>query len=71
MSFETSKRRIVEPEQLPRTISVHPDPPVLAEGELAPCQGPETILDLDSLGRLRSFFELLDEWDQKEKANEK
>jgi hypothetical protein len=71
MSFESSKRRIVEPERLPGTTSVHPDQPVLAESELAPRSAPESSLDLDSLGRLRTLFELLETWDQQEKADEK
>jgi hypothetical protein len=71
MSFETSKRPIDAPESLPRSISVQQDQAVPAEGELAPGSDPENALDLDSLGRLRSFFELLDKWDQEEKADEK
>lgn len=71
MSFESSKRRVDAPEGLPRSISVRQDQPVPAEGELTPDPEPGNTLDLDSLGRLRSFFELLDEWDQKEKGDEK
>jgi hypothetical protein len=69
MSFKTSKRRIVDPEQTPRTISVRPDQPVLVENELAPGPDTENTLDLDSLLRLRSFFELLDKWDQEEETD--
>lgn len=71
MSFESSKRRIVEPERLPGTISARPDQPVLAGDELAPSLAPENPLDLNALGRLRALFELLDKWDQEEKADEK
>jgi hypothetical protein len=60
MSFETSKRR-----------SVHPDQPVSAENELASDPDTENTLDLDAVGRLRSLFELLDKWDQEEKTNGK
>jgi hypothetical protein len=71
MSFESSKRRIDAAEDLPRSISVPQDQPVPAEGKLAPGPDPENTLNLDSLGRLRNFLELLDKWDQKEKADEK
>ena len=66
---ESSKRRLVEPERLPGTTSVHPDRPVLADSELV--SAPQYPLDLDALGRLRTLFELLDKWDQEEKADEK
>jgi hypothetical protein len=70
MSIETSKRRIVEAERLPETTFVHPDQPVLAESELASEPVPEKPLDLNAFGKLRTLFELLDAWDQKEKADE-
>jgi hypothetical protein len=71
MSFESSKRRLAEPERLPGTESVHPDQPVLVDSELAAVPAPESPLDLDALGSLRTLFELLDTWDQEEKADEK
>jgi hypothetical protein len=71
MSFESSKRRLVEPEQLPETTSVDRDQPVLAQSELAPHPTPENPIDLDALGRLRTLFELLDKWNQEEKVDEK
>ena len=37
---------------------------------LASVPDPKNTLDLDSLCRLRSFFELLDRWDQEENADE-
>jgi hypothetical protein len=71
MSFESSEKRLVEPERLPETTSVHRDQPVLAQSELAPHPATENPLDLDALGRLWTLFELLDKWDQEEKADEK
>ncbi len=71
MSSGISKRRIVEPEGLPQSISVQQDQQVPGGDELAPGPDPENTIDLDSLGRLRSFFELLDKWDQEEKTDEK
>jgi len=71
MSFDTSERRVVEPNNPPRSDSVHQNQPVPAEGELASGADPKNNLDLDSLGRLRSLFELLDKWGQEEKADEK
>jgi len=71
MSSGTSKRRIVEPEGLPQSISVQQDQQVPAEGKLTPGPDPENTLDSDSLGRVRGLFELLDKWDREEKASEK
>jgi hypothetical protein len=71
MSFETSKRRIVEPEHDPGYLCANPDRPVSPEGALTPGPAPEDALDLDALGRLRTLFELLDNWDQKEKTDGK
>lgn len=71
MSFENSKRRLVEPERPPGTTSVNPDQPVLATSELAPHPAPDSPLDVDALVTLRALFELLDTWDQEEKADEK
>jgi hypothetical protein len=71
MSFESSKKHLVEPERLPGTTSVHSDQSVLAQSELPPLPAPENPLDLDALGSLRILFELLDKWDQEEKADEK
>jgi hypothetical protein len=71
MSFETSKKQIVEAEGLPQSISVQQDQQVPGEGKLAPGPDPENTHDPESLGRLRGLFELLDEWDQEEKTDEK
>jgi hypothetical protein len=38
---------------------------------LAPTAAPENALDSEALGRLGTLFELLDNWNQKEKADEK
>jgi hypothetical protein len=71
MSFKASKRRFVEPKQPLQSNCVHPNQLEAAQGELASFPDPKNTLDLDSLCRLRSFFELLDKWDQEENANEK
>jgi hypothetical protein len=71
MSFEASKRRINESESLPGNQSIPPDRPVLSESELTHSLALENILDSDALGRLRTLFELLDTWEQKEKDDEK
>jgi hypothetical protein len=71
MSFKASKRRFGEPKNPVQSNCVHPDQPEAARGELASFPDPKNILDLDSLCRLRSFFELLDKWDQQENADEK
>ena len=68
---ESSKRRLVEPERLPGTTSVHPNHPDLATSELAPHPAPDSSLDVDALVVLRALFELLDKWDKEEKADEK
>jgi hypothetical protein len=71
MSSEPSKRRIDESESLPGNQSIPPDQPVSSESELTHSLAPEDALDLDALGRLRTLFELLDNWDRKEKTGEK
>lgn len=71
MSSETSKRRTIKSEQRSIVVPVPPDQPVAGESELVPTAAPENTLDSDALGRLRSLFELLDSWDQKETADEK
>jgi hypothetical protein len=71
MSFKASKRRFVEPKNPVQSNCVHPDQPEAARGELASSPDPKNTPDLDSLCRLRSFFELLDKWDQEENADEK
>ncbi len=37
---------------------------------MAPTAALENTLDSDALSRLRTYFEFLDSWDQKEKADE-
>jgi hypothetical protein len=71
MSFKTSERQIVEPEHGPGNPRAHSCRPELPENGLAPRTTPENALDLDALTRLRTLFELLDNWDQKEKGDEK
>jgi hypothetical protein len=71
MSFKASERRFVEPKQPLQSNCVHPNQLEAARGELASFPDPKNTLDLDSLYRLRSFFELLDKWDQEENADEK
>jgi hypothetical protein len=71
MSFKASKRRFAESKQPLQSNCVHPNPLEAARGELASFPDPKNTLDLDSLCGLRSFFELLDSWDQEENANEK
>jgi len=43
---------------------------VQASTEVRPITIAENLLDAASLDALRSFFELLDQWDQKEKSDE-
>ncbi len=43
---------------------------VQASNEVCPIGIAENLLDAASLAALRSFFELLDQWDQKEKSDE-
>lgn len=70
MSFETSKKRVVEPARLAGTSSARPDQPVSKDGALPPSSAPENALDSQSMSRLREFFELLDKWDRGENADE-
>ena len=70
MSFETSKRRTVKSEQRSDVVPIPPEHRVAGESELAPTAALETTLDADGLGRLRNLFELLNTWDEKEKADE-
>jgi hypothetical protein len=71
MSFEASKRRTVKSEQRPNLVPIPADLPVSEESVLAPTAAQENALDSDALSRLRTLFELLDNWDQKEKVDEK
>jgi hypothetical protein len=71
MSFETRKRRTIKSEQRSTVVPVPPDHPVAEESVVAPTAAPENILDSDAFRRLGILFELLDSWDQKEKADEK
>lgn len=71
MSFESFKRRTVKSEQLSNIVPIPPDHPASEESVLAPTTALENALDSDALSRLRTLFELLDSWDQKEKADEK
>jgi hypothetical protein len=43
---------------------------VPASNEVCPIIIAEDLLDAESLAALRSFFELLDQWDQKENSDE-
>jgi hypothetical protein len=71
MSFEPSKRRTVKSEQRLNVVPIPAGHPVSEEGVLAPTAALANSLDSDALGRLRTLFELLDSWDQKEKVDEK
>jgi hypothetical protein len=71
MSFETSKRRIVKSEQRSNVVPIPPGALVSEESVLAPTAALENTLDSDALGRLQTLFELLESWDQTEKADEK
>ncbi|HWO37649.1 MAG TPA: hypothetical protein VNO32_53420 [Candidatus Acidoferrum sp.] len=71
MFLETFKKQLVESEQYPRPIPLLPLQPVPEESVLAPNAALEDALDSDALSRLRILFELLDDWDQKEKTGEK
>jgi len=68
MSFETPKRRIAKLEQLSSPVFIPPDQSVLGESALVPTAALENAPDSDVLKRLRTLFELLDSWDQKEKS---
>jgi hypothetical protein len=70
MSFETSKRQTVKSERRSNVVPVPPDQPVSDDSVFVPTLAPENTLDSDALGRLGSLFELLESWDQKEKADE-
>jgi hypothetical protein len=71
MSFETSEKRIVEPERDPGKLCAHQGQSLSPDSGLKPLANPENALDLDALTRLRAFFELLNRWDQKETDREK
>jgi hypothetical protein len=71
MSFKSSERQIVVPEHGGGNTRAHPCKPELRENGLARRVAPENALDLDALTRLRTLFELLNSWDQKEKDDEK
>jgi hypothetical protein len=71
MSFETAKRRAVKSEQRSNVVPIPPDALVSKESVLAATAALEKTLDLDALSRLQTLFELLDNWDQKEKVDEK
>jgi hypothetical protein len=71
MSFDTSKTRTVESELRSDGVPIPLDHPVSEQRVLAPTAALENTLDSEALGRLRTLFELLDSWDQKEKADEK
>jgi hypothetical protein len=70
MSSETPNKRIVEPESHLGNPCPRAEQTVPTRSESTPSPAPENTLDLDALGRLRTLFELLDNWDQKEKADE-
>jgi hypothetical protein len=44
--------------------------PIPASNEVCPTRIAENVLDAASLAAVRSFFELLDQWDQKENSDE-
>jgi hypothetical protein len=71
MSFETSNRRTVKPEQRSNVVPIPSDQPGSEESVFEPTAALEHALDSDALGRLGTLFELLDSWDQKEKVDEK
>ncbi len=71
MSFETSKRRGVKSEPRSNVVPIPPDHLVSKESVLAPTAALENTLDSDALVWLGTLFELLDSWDQREKADEK
>jgi hypothetical protein len=71
MSFETSKRRTIKSEQRSNVVPIRPDHRVSEESVLASFAAAENILDADALNMLRTLFELLDSWDQKEKVDER
>jgi hypothetical protein len=71
MSFETVKRRTVKSEQRSNVVPIPAGHPVSEDSVLAPTAALANSLDSDALERLRTFFELLDSWDQKERVDEK
>jgi hypothetical protein len=70
MAIETPKRRLSEGRDSPDLKCASRDETELA-AETAPARTADFGLDAGSIAAFRSFFELLDRWDQEENENEK
>jgi hypothetical protein len=69
MAIETPRRRLIEGTDSPHPKCARRDETELAE--TAPASSADFGLDASSVPAFRSFFELLDRWDQEENEDEK
>jgi hypothetical protein len=69
MAIETPRRRLIERSDSSDLKCAGRDETEFAE--IAPASNADFGLDANSIAAFRSFFELLDKWDQEENQDEK